>query len=400
MAIFTYIARNEYGEKINGKVEARTREQAASVLINRKLLVIKVKPQGEASFAFVHDMLFGIKADDLVNFTRQLSTMISAGLPLATALSILQDQSKPSMSKLVSKILKDIEGGNSFADSLNNHPDVFSRVFIQLVRAGEVGGVLDNVLERLADTLEKKKDFRAKTKGAMIYPVIVVIAMIVVGFIMMIFVIPKLTQMYEDFNAELPFATRALIAISEFMSNFWYVIIIAAAGIVVGLRQWSKTEMGERKIDETIMEIPIIGDLHKKLVLTEFARTLSLLLGAGVSLLESLDIVAKALDSAVIREIIDEAKDEVEKGVPLSQALGVYEELPTILPQMISVGEETGRIDEILMKLAEYYERESEYAVKNLTTIMEPLIMLVLGVGVGFMVISIIMPIYNLTNQF
>jgi type IV pilus assembly protein PilC len=400
MAIFKYVARNEYGEKVNGKVEARTREQAASVLINRKLLVIKVKPQGEASFAFIHDMLFGIKADDLVNFTRQLATMISAGLPLATALSILQDQSKPSLSKLVSKILKDIEGGSSFADSLNNHPDVFSRVFIQLVRAGEVGGVLDNVLERLADTLEKKKDFRAKTKGAMIYPVIVVLAMIVVGFIMMIFVIPKLTQMYEDFNAELPFATRALITISKFMSNFWYVIIIAAAGIVVGLRQWSKTELGERKIDELIIKIPIIGDLHKKLVLTEFARTLSLLLGAGVSLLESLDIVAKALDSAVIREIIDEAKDDVEKGVPLSQALGAYEELPTILPQMISVGEETGRIDEILMKLAEYYERESEYAVKNLTTIMEPLIMVVLGVGVGFMVISIIMPIYNLTNQF
>ncbi len=400
MPIFKYTARNEYGEKISGKVEARNKEQAASVLMSRNLLVIKVKAQGATSFAFINNFFSGVKADDLVNFTRQLSTMISAGLPLATALSILQDQGDPALAKLVGNILRDIEGGKGFAESLKEHPDVFSRVYIQLVRAGEVGGVLDDVLNRLADTLEKKKDFKAKTKGAMIYPIIVVVAMTVVGFIMMIFVIPKLTQMYEDFDTELPFATRALIGVSEFMSKFWYVIILVVAAGVVGLKQWSQTELGEMKIDEFIMKIPVVGDVHKKLVLTEFARTLSLLLGAGVSLLESLDIVARAMDSAVLRQIVDDARQEVEKGVPLSQALGVYEDLPPILPQMISVGEETGHIDEILMKLAEYYERESEYAVKNLTTLMEPLIMVVLGVGVGFMVISIIMPIYNLTNQF
>ncbi|MEA2056603.1 MAG: type II secretion system F family protein [Patescibacteria group bacterium] len=400
MAIFQYSARNEYGEKVSGKVEARTRDQAASVLMSRDLLVISIKSSNSSSLAMLEEMLLGVKEDDLVNFTRQLATMISSGLSLATALAILQDQSKPAMGKLVTKILKDIEGGNTFASALKNYPDIFSRVYVQLVRAGEAGGVLEEVLERLAVTLEKKKDFRAKTKGAMIYPIIVVIAMVLVGAVMMIFVVPKLTQMYQDFDANLPFATRALIVISNFMAKFWYILALVVAVLVVVIKQWSKTELGEKKLDEVIMKVPILGQLHMKLVLTEFSRTLSLLLGSGVSLLESLEIVSQALDSAVIRSVINDARDEVEKGVPLSQALSAYEILPTILPQMVSVGEETGRIDEILLKLSEYYERESEYEVKNLTTIMEPLIMLVLGIGVGFMVISIIMPIYNLTSQF
>lgn len=400
MAIFKYTARNEYGEKVSGKVEARTRSQAAQALMDRNLLVIKVAPLTDQSLAFLQDLLFGIKQDDLVNFTRQLSTMISAGLPLATALSILQDQPNPAMATMVNKILKDVESGEGFADSLAKHQDVFSRVYIQLVRAGEVGGVLDLVLDRLAETLEKQKDFRAKTKGAMIYPLIVVIAMVIVGFIMMVFVIPKLTAMYKDFNADLPLATKVLISLSDFFAKFWWLAIALAAGAGFGLRVWSQTEAGERKIDEWLLKIPIMGNLRKKLVLTEFARTLSLLLGAGVSLLEALDIVSEAMDSILFREAVQDARDEVERGVSLSQALGAHEIMPSILPHMIAVGEETGKIDEVLLKLSEYYEKESEYAVKNLTAAMEPLIMIVLGVGVGLMVVAIIMPIYNLTSQF
>ncbi len=400
MPIYKYKAKKKFGDIITGKVEARSKNQAALALMNRELLVIEIRSIAENSLSYLQSKILGVKTDDLVNFTRQLATMISAGLPLSTALSILQEQSNPAMSAVVTKVLKDIEGGNTFAKALKEHPDVFSRVYIQLVKAGEIGGVLDNVLERLAVTLEKQKDFRAKTKGAMIYPAIVMIAMVIVAFIMMVFVMPQLTEMYQEFDAQLPWTTRILIGLSNFMAKFWWIFIAAMVGLFLGLRTWYKTESGEKTIDKLLLKIPVYGVLRTKLVLTEFARTLSLLIASGVSLLESMDIVGNALNSISFRNAIHKAKDEVEKGVPMSTALQVYEIFPPILPQMISVGEETGRIDEILQKLSEYYEKESEYAVKNLTTMMEPLIMIILGVGVGFMVVSIIMPIYNLTNQF
>ncbi|MBD3250197.1 MAG: hypothetical protein GF381_01320 [Candidatus Pacebacteria bacterium] len=400
MAIFKYVAKNEHAETVKGKVEARTKQQAAVTLIDRGLLVIEINPITAGSFSALRQAFFGIKQTELVNFTRQLATMISAGLPLATALSILQNQTKPEMAALVNKLLKDVESGETFAKALGEHEKVFSRVYIQLVKAGEVGGVLDNVLDRLAINLEKEKDFRAKTKGAMIYPLIVIAAMVIVGFIMMVFVVPKLTQMYQDFNAELPLATKALIAVSTVMARFWWLIILLAVGGVVGLRTWSQTDLGEKKLDEWLNKIPVYGQLRTKMTLTEFARTMSLLLSSGVPLLEAMQIVSQAMSSRMYRDAVSEAKDDVEKGVPLSQALGRYEIMPPILPEMIAVGEETGKMDEILLKLSEYYEKESEYAVKNLTTAMEPLIMIVLGVGVGLMVIAVIMPIYNLTNQF
>lgn len=400
MPIFRYIAKNEHGETIKGKVEARNTNQAASALMGRSLLVIEIKPITETSLSLIQSKLMGVKADDLVNFTRQLSTMIGAGLPLATCLAILQEQAKPAMAAVVTKLLKDVESGNSFAKALQEHHDIFSRVYIQLVKAGEVGGVLENVLDRLAETLEKQKDFAAKTKGAMIYPIIVMVAMLIVGFVMMVFVMPQLTEMYKDFGAELPMATRILIAISNVMAKFWWVLIAGGIGIFIWLRTWFKTESGERVLDRFLNKIPIVGVLRTKIILTEMARTLSLLLGAGVSMLESLDIVGMALGSITYREATVAAKKEVERGVNLSTALEIHEVFPALLSQMIAVGEETGQIDEILKKLAEYYEKESEYAVKNLTAAIEPLIMIILGVGVGFMVVSIMMPIYSLTTQF
>jgi len=400
MPIYHYTAKNEYGETVKGKVEAKNTNQAANALISRSLLVINIKPIAETSFGALQSKLMGVKEDDLVNFTRQLSTMIGAGLPLATCLVILQEQAKPAMAAIVTKLLKDVESGKSFAEALKEHTEVFSRVYIQLIRAGEIGGVLEEVLERLADTLEKQKDFRAKTKGAMIYPVIVLIAMVVVAFVMMVFVLPQLTEMYTDFGADLPFTTKVLIAVSTFMARYWWSIILAAVGAFMVFRTWVKTESGERTFDSFLSKIPIFGVLRTKLILTEFARTLALLLSAGVSLLEALDIVGNALNSIVYREAVIEGKKEIERGLSLSAALEIKEVFPALLPQMIQVGEETGRIDEILFKLSEYYEKESEYAVKNMTAAMEPMIMIVLGLGVGFMVVSIMMPIYSLTTQF
>jgi type IV pilus assembly protein PilC len=400
MPIFKYIAKNKQAETIKGKVEAASRQQAVSALMGRELFVINVTALGQQDGPLTGLLRSKVKFEDLVNFTRQLATMINAGLPLATALSILEEQSKSEMNRLTSNLLKDIEGGMSFSEALAKYPDTFSRIYVQLVRAGEVGGVLDDVLNRLAVTMEKEKDFRAKTKGAMVYPIIIVLAMVAVAIVMMVAVIPKLTLMYEDFGATLPAATRILMSVSNFFVNSWWVVVLVFVGSVFALQAWKKTPHGDKAIDGFFLRIPILGTLKQKIVLTDFTRTLSLLLGAGVSLLEALDIVASAIDSSVYRDQLKEANQRVEKGVTLSDAIAQYSNIPSILYQMIAVGEETGKLDEILSKIAEYFEKESEYAVKNLTTAIEPLIMIVLGIGVGFIVIAIIMPIYSLTSQF
>lgn len=400
MPIFKYTAKNEHGESIGGKVEAKTIHHGVSILTQRGLLVIEIKPLGDESFAYFKSLVGGVKNDDLVNFTRQLSTMITAGLPLATALNILEEQSKPQVMRMVTNLLKEIEGGNTFSMALEKAKDIFSRVYIQLVRAGEVGGMLDGVLERLAETMEKDKEFRAKTKGALIYPIIVILAMIAVAFVMMIFVIPQLTSMYKDFDAELPIATKVLIGISDFFVKFWWLIIGMAGGGVYLFKKFYSTENGERLVDSYLLRIPVFGILRQKIILTEFARTLSLLLGAGVSLMEALDIVGEAMGSVTYREAVAEARKKVEKGISLSQAISSYSIFPPILHQMIAVGEETGKLNDVLLKLSTYFESESEHAVKNMTTALEPMIMIVLGVGVGAMVIAVIMPIYNLTSAF
>lgn len=400
MPFFYYKVKNEYGEAIKGKVEAKNTTHAGSILRNRGLFVISIKPVGEDTFGLLMNSLSGIKQNDIVNFTRQLATMITAGLPLTEALSILDQESRPVMSKMIQDLTREIEGGSTFADALQKQSAHFSKVYIQLVRAGEAGGVLDEVLQRLAENLEKSKEFRSKTQGAMIYPMIVILAMVAVVSVLMIFVVPKLTEMYSDFGADLPFATQLLMDISSFFVNFWWLML---ATVFVGIslyRSWVKTKSGRYKRDNFMLRMPLLGTLRKKMVLTEFARTLSLLLSAGISLLDSLRIVNDAIDNVVYNEALDEAGSQVEKGVSLGQAIGAYDIFPTILEQMIAVGEQTGKLDEVLLKLSVYFQSETEQAVKNMTTAIEPLLMVFLGVGVAVIMIAIITPIYNLTNQF
>lgn len=400
MEIFTYAVKNQHGETIKGKVEAQSVKQAAAVLRGRGLLVISVKSQNANSLVMFREVFGGVKQDEIVTLTRQLSTMVTAGLPLIQAMSILAQQSKPAMSKLIGDLQREIEGGSTFAKALERFPKHFSKVYVQLVKAGETGGVLDEVLERLADNMEKDKDFRAKTRGALIYPVIVVLALVVVAAVMMIFVIPKLTEMYKDFGAALPLPTQLLIGLSNFFVNFWWLMIAVIVGLTMLFNRWVATPMGRHSFDNFKLKIPIFGVLVSKIILTEFARTLSLLLGAGISLLQALQIVSGASDNVIFKEAMEEAGRQVEKGVPLSQALSGYKVFPPILSQMMAVGEETGKLDDVLLKLSRYFESESENAVKNLTTALEPMIMIVLGIGVGVMVIAVIMPIYGLTSQF
>ncbi|MBU0979090.1 MAG: type II secretion system F family protein [Patescibacteria group bacterium] len=401
MAFFKYTAKNNTGATVKGQVEAGDLNQASVVLMERGMLIIHLKPLIEDSLLFsIKSKFGGVGQDDIVNMTRQLATMITAGLPLANALSILVSQSKPELSKIMATVLQDVEGGSTFAKALGKYPKYFSRLYIHLVEAGETGGVLDQVLERLAVNLEKDKEFRAKTKGALIYPAIVMVAMAVVAVVMMVFVIPNLTAMYTDFGAELPMSTKILMGMSNFMVKTWYLLLLIGGATGIFFKRWIKTEVGQRAYDGFMLKIPIISSLQQKIMLTEFTRTMSLLLGAGISLLRGLDIVAQSSNNIIYREALVDVTKKVEKGIMMSQALSTYDVFPPILHQMAHVGEQTGKLDDVLGKLSSYFESESEHAVKNLTAAIEPAIMVVLGLGVGAMVIAIIMPIYGLTSQF
>lgn len=398
MQRFRFKARTDGGELRKGIVEAQSESSAAQVLRDQKLVIIEIHELGNTKSIF--SLGAKVKFEDVVNFTRQLATMIGAGLPLTDALSILQVQVPPSLQSIVADVLRSIEGGATFGDALAQHPETFTRVYISLVRAGEAAGVLDTILTRLADTLEKQREFREKTKGAMIYPVIVLIGMLLVTSVMMIFVLPKLTLMYKDFNITLPLMTRILIGMSDFMVNSWYIMLVGIAGGSYAFQAWRKTAIGSYQWDAIVLKLPIFGKIKSMVLMTEFTRTLALLASAGVSLVESLGIVKEVADSEVMRKALGEVAKDVEKGNPLAISLAKHPVFPMIVSQMTSVGEQTGKLDEILNRVAGYFENESEHAIKNLSTAMEPIIMLLLGVGVGFLIIAIIVPIYNLTSAF
>lgn len=398
MQRFRFKARTNEGVLRKGVVEAQSQQSAVQVLRDQKMIIVELHEIGNTKSMFT--MGQKVKFDDVVNFTRQLSTMIGAGLPLTDALSILQVQVPPALQNKVADVLRSIEGGSTFADALKHHPETFSRVYIALVSAGEAAGVLDTILIRLADTLEKQREFREKTKGALIYPVIVVIGMILVASVMMIFVLPKLTVMYQDFDVELPFVTKVLINTSNFMSKFWYIMAVFVFIGVYIFKQWKKTKVGAFQFDALVLKLPIFGKIKSMVLMAEFSRTLALLASAGVSLVEALNIVQEVADSEVMRKALGEVAKDVEKGNSLATSLAKHPVFPMIVSQMTSVGEQTGKLDEILNRVAGYFENESEHAIKNLSTAMEPIIMVILGAGVGFLIVAIIVPIYNLTSAF
>lgn len=401
MPLFNYKVRDQKGKLAQGNVEARSDKDAASLLREQGFLVIEITPAGGVSLATLTTPLKKVSFSDIVTFTRQFSTMVTAGLTITEALSILRGQTpNQALAKILDDILHEIEAGNNLASALEKYPQHFSRTYIALVRAGEAGGILDKVLERLADNLEKQREFTSKIKGAMVYPGIIMVGMVVVVFIMMTVVVPKLTALYKDFGITLPFATRLLISISDFFVAFWWLIIIAAVGSVVGFRAWRKTPVGTKILDSLVLRLPIWGNLKKQIILVEFTRTLGLLVGAGLPILEALNIVSDSLDNVIYREGIKEAAKAVEKGFPLGVPLAQNPNFPPILGQMTKVGEETGKLDESLLKLSHYFESESEQMVRSLTTAIEPLIMIVLGLGVGFLILAVVLPIYKLTEAF
>ena len=398
---FNYKAKDKLGNLVTGEVEAVNPHEAARLVKSRGLYVISISEKIDSPLAFIRKFRDRITQGDIATFTRQLSTMINAGLPITEAILILRSQSKGSMQKIVAQILADIEAGESFSNSISRHPKIFSRTYIALVKSGEVGGVMDAVLLRLADDMEKQQEFKGRVKGALIYPIIVIVGMVVVAFVMMIFVIPRLTSLYTDFGATLPLPTRILMGVSGFAVHFWFVVLaVVGIGLYV-LSLYRATFEGRRKIDALLFKIPVYGDLQRQIILTELTRTLSLMVGAGVPILEALGITSEVVDNTIISDALKDSAKQIERGFPIAFSFARHPEaFPFILSQMVAVGEETGKMDEVLTKISHIFEVESDEKVKGLTAAIEPIVMVVLGVGVGFLVIAVILPIYNLTSQF
>lgn len=401
MKRFVFKARAKDGRVVTGDVEASDEIHAAKLVRGKGLLVLSIKKPFESPFSLIRRFRERITPSDVATFTRQFATMVAAGLPVTESLLILRNQSKGLMGKVISQLLADVEGGESMSKAFMKHPTVFSPTYIALVKSGEVGGVLDTVLVRLADDLEKQQEFKGKVKGALIYPAIIIVGMIIVAFIMMIFVIPRLTSLYTEFNAELPLPTKILIGMSSAVIKFWPITIgVIVFGIYI-FKVFKETKAGKEKIDELYFKVPVIGELQKQTILTELTRTLSLMVGAGVSILEGLNISSEVVGNSIIANALKDVSSQVEKGFPVSFAFAKHPEaFPYILSQMIAVGEETGKMEEVLQKVSHVFETESDQKVKSLTAAVEPIVMVILGLGVGFLVIAIILPIYNLTSQF
>ena len=402
MAVFQYNARGSDNKIVSGLVEAPSESIAAKLLHDKQLFVISLRQSvNQFSFGSLKKHFQKVGYNDIVNFTRQIATMTVAGLSLPESLTILRSQTT---NKQFASMLEDVEhqivSGGTLADALSKYPSMFSTSYIALVRAGESSGTMDKVLTRLADILESQKEFRSKVQGAMIYPIIIVIAMVIVVFIMMTVVVPKLTDLYSQFNMSLPLSTRILMGISSFFVHYWWILILAIVGGTAGFGAWRKTPEGEYVIDSLVLKLPVYGNLQKKIMLVEFTRTLGMLIASGIHILEGLQILRASLDNVLFRNAIGEIAKRVEKGFPLGDTFAQYSIFPPIVSQMMKVGEETGKLDDTLLRLSRYFETESESLVKGLTTAIEPIIMVVLGVGVGFIVISIITPIYSLTTSF
>ncbi len=400
MARFTYTVKDTKGHAENGIVEAVSIKHAGALLHERGYFIIEIKPAEEAHF-LVKMSSGKISQSDLVHFTRQLSTMLTAGLTIVESLSILQQQiKKPSFVSMVSTLQEEMQGGSTFAAVLDKYTDIFPAQYRGLVRAGEASGKLDVILTRLADNLEKSQTFRKKISGALLYPAVIVSSMVIVTIIVMTVVVPRLTGLYKEFGISLPVPTQILIAVSEgFVKYSWLAIILISIAMAAFTR-FRKTPTGQRILAQVQLSIPVVGHLIREATIVETTRTLSILIDGGVPILTALEIAKDTTGNILFKEGFANAAKKVEDGFPLSTPLMENALFPPILGQMVAVGEQTGKLGDSLYKLSGYFEAEADNAVRSLTTLIEPLIMVVLGIGVGFLVMAVLLPIYSLTSNF
>jgi len=407
MPRFSYVASDNQHNIIKGKTDLNDRAAVITALNKQGLQPISIKKLKDGKGSVDLNNLFGpakVKNDQLVAFTRQLSAMVSAGVPLLRSLTSIQKHAEDkALQKILGDIVKDVEGGSTMGDALAKHPDTFNDIYVNMVRAGEAAGILDDILKRLAGQLEKSAAIRKKIKSAMAYPMVLLGITVLAFFGLMLFVVPQIGAIIKDLggpDAKLPFITLMMLSISGFIISYWYIIFPVAIGAIVGLVMYvRKSPKGKRKFDSLILKIPAINLIIRKISVARFARTFSALMGAGVAVLEALDVTSRAIGNVIYEETLKSAAIEVKNGRSLSAVLENNELFPSIVSQMLAVGEETGQTDNVLLKVADFYEEEVDLAIEGISSIIEPAMIVVMGGMVGLIAASVMLPISQLSSN-
>lgn len=402
MPEFTYTVRDKTGHEVTGKLEADDSDVLAGRLRQMGYFVVSIE-EVKASLGKKEIYLFGsgIKKHDVVIFTRQFATMITAGLPLIKALDILSEQteSKP-LAQIITDVQKEVQTGKSLSAAMAEHDTVFNKLYINMVKAGETGGMLDDVLLRLADQLEREENIRKKVKSAMTYPVAVLALTIVILTAMMMFVVPSFVKMFEDVGGELPKFTQMEVSVSHFIAGpGGLFILVFAVVFFLAFRQFKATEKGSYIVDSIRLKLPVFGILTHKQAMSRFARTLGTLLASGVPILGSLEITGEATGNEVVGRILDDVRNHVKEGEAMHVTLAQYEIFPPLVTQMIAIGEETGSLDTMLGKVSDFYDAEVDATVESLTSLLEPILMMFLGGTVGVVVIGLYLPMFSIIQQ-
>jgi len=400
---FIYKAKSSSGSIVQGEMEAPNQKAVADNLREKKLIIMEISEKKANAISDILNKINPfkgkVKAKDLVIFSRQLATLVGAGVPIVQGLSILGEQIENAYFKdIVNNVKSDIESGSAIAESMEKHPSAFGELFVNLIRAGELGGILDTILERLADYMESANELKGKVKGAMVYPAVVVsVAMSVTAFLLIV-IIPTFATVFGEFGQELPLPTQLMIGLSDILRRYILFIIIGIVGTIVGIKKYYKTDVGSKQIDKIMLNVPVFGVLLRKVAIAKFTRTFGTLVKSGVPILEALDTVARTSGNRVVEGAVLAAKEAIREGEKIAEPLGKSGVFPPMVMQMIAVGEETGNLDLMLEKIADFYDSEVDTAVEGLTSMIEPLIIVFMGVVIGTIVVAMFMPIFNMSQ--
>lgn len=396
MPTFAYSARAVNGEILNGEIELPSRDEVIGYLTRQRLRPISVNTKAK-NIEF--QIGTGIKTREVVIFTRQFATMINSGLPLVQSLTILSEQTENKyFKKIIAQVLQDIQAGQTLADSLRKHPKVFTELYVNMVAAGEAGGILDVILNRLAVFLEKNDALVRKIKGAMVYPCVMLVVVIACTTILLWKVVPVFAGMFTGAGLQLPAPTRVVLALSNFLQHFMWLVVVVVVAVVFAVRQYYKTESGKLQIDRLLLRFPVIGNLLRKSAVSRFTRTLGTLVSSGVSILDGLQITARTAGNRVVHDAVMRSRASIAGGATISEPLKESGVFPPMVVQMINVGEQTGGLDEMLSKIADFYDDEVDAAVTALTSILEPIMIVVMGVVIGGIVVSMYLPMFDMIN--
>jgi type IV pilus assembly protein PilC len=407
MTIFSYIAINDAGATVNGNVDQLDRAGAINALTKQGLRPVSISETKAKVASLGKKQLFArkkVKSDQLVMFTRQLSAMISAGVPLLRALTALSDHvaDSPLLREILLGVIKNVEAGSTFGDALAKYPDNFDDIYVNMVRAGEAAGILDEILQRLATQQEKSMSMRKKIKGSMAYPTVLVTITVLAFFGLMIFIIPQIGKVLKDLDgsdAKLPAITQVMLNISAFIISYWYIIVIVVGLSVYGFSRYIKTKKGKYQFHYVLLRTPLIKTIIMKVAIAHFARTFSALIEAGVAVLEALTVTSRAVGNSVYEKALIEAEIQVKNGRTLSSVLEANPLFPSIISQMLLVGEETGQTDKVLVKVADFFEEEVDNAIASISSIIEPVMIILMGSMVGLIAISVMLPIASLSQN-